>query len=77
MQSLRTIGCGTFCWDDTQVETVVGAKEWSLSPAEEPEPLHFSGNELAYIFYTSGSTGVPKGAMVERSGMHNHLRSKD
>jgi surfactin family lipopeptide synthetase A len=72
----RTIGCGTFCWGDTQVETVVSAKEWGLSPVHEPEPLHFSGNELAYIFYTSGSTGVPKGAMVERSGMHNHLRSK-
>jgi amino acid adenylation domain-containing protein len=31
---------------------------------------------LAYVFYTSGSTGVPKGAMVERAGMRNHLQAK-
>src|SRR6185369_9050600 len=29
-----------------------------------------------YIFYTSGSTGAPKGAMVEYGGLRNHLRAK-
>ena len=31
---------------------------------------------LAYVLFTSGSTGRPKGAMVERSGMVNHLWAK-
>ncbi|HXZ05267.1 MAG TPA: non-ribosomal peptide synthetase [Ktedonobacteraceae bacterium] len=31
---------------------------------------------LAYIMYTSGSTGVPKGAMVEQAGMINHIYAK-
>ncbi|MFG3037416.1 amino acid adenylation domain-containing protein [Streptomyces sp. NPDC048330] len=31
---------------------------------------------LAYIFFTSGSTGEPKGAMVEHAGMLNHLLAK-
>jgi len=31
---------------------------------------------LAYVLYTSGSTGAPKGAMVEYAGMHNHMRAK-
>jgi surfactin family lipopeptide synthetase A len=72
----RAIGCGTLSWDESLQEGIVCSSEWSLSSAEEPPVLKFSGKELAYIFYTSGSTGIPKGAMVERAGMRNHLRSK-
>ena len=31
---------------------------------------------LAYIYFTSGSTGAPKGAMCEHAGMLNHLFAK-
>ncbi len=33
-------------------------------------------NQLAYIYFTSGSTGEPKGAMCEHTGMLNHLLAK-
>jgi amino acid adenylation domain-containing protein len=33
-------------------------------------------NQLAYIYFTSGSTGEPKGAMCEHEGMLNHLIAK-
>ena len=33
-------------------------------------------DNLAYLMYTSGSTGLPKGAMVEHKGMVNHLYAK-
>jgi len=33
-------------------------------------------DQLAYIFFTSGSTGEPKGAMCEQRGMLNHLFAK-
>src|SRR6266516_1976251 len=33
-------------------------------------------NQLAYIYFTSGSTGEPKGAMCEHAGMLNHFFAK-
>jgi amino acid adenylation domain-containing protein len=33
-------------------------------------------DQLAYIYFTSGSTGEPKGAMCEQAGLLNHLYAK-
>ena len=33
-------------------------------------------HQLAYIYFTSGSTGEPKGAMCEHAGLLNHLFAK-
>ncbi|AUI52501.1 non-ribosomal peptide synthetase [Arthrobacter crystallopoietes] len=33
-------------------------------------------DQLAYVYFTSGSTGEPKGAMCEHDGMVNHLYAK-
>jgi amino acid adenylation domain-containing protein len=33
-------------------------------------------DQLAYIYFTSGSTGEPKGAMCEHAGMLNHMFAK-
>ena len=35
-----------------------------------------AGPDLAYVIFTSGSTGKPKGAMVEHTGMLNHILAK-
>jgi amino acid adenylation domain-containing protein len=35
-----------------------------------------AADQLAYIYFTSGSTGQPKGAMCEHAGMLNHLHAK-
>ncbi|MCY9537232.1 amino acid adenylation domain-containing protein, partial [Paenibacillus thiaminolyticus] len=35
-----------------------------------------SQDDLANVFFTSGSTGHPKGAMIEHRGMLNHLYAK-
>jgi amino acid adenylation domain-containing protein len=38
--------------------------------------VHVTPGQLAYIYFTSGSTGEPKGAMCEHAGMLNHLFAK-
>src|SRR5215472_13977244 len=38
--------------------------------------IDIAPDQLAYIFFTSGSTGEPKGAMCEHAGMLNHLFAK-
>jgi amino acid adenylation domain-containing protein len=35
-----------------------------------------AAGQLAYIYFTSGSTGEPKGAMCEHAGLLNHLYAK-
>jgi amino acid adenylation domain-containing protein len=38
--------------------------------------VEVASDQLAYIYFTSGSTGEPKGAMCEHAGMVNHLFAK-
>ncbi|GAA1242934.1 hypothetical protein GCM10009665_37120 [Kitasatospora nipponensis] len=38
--------------------------------------LAVAADQLAYIYFTSGSTGEPKGAMCEHAGFLNHLLAK-
>jgi amino acid adenylation domain-containing protein len=45
------------------------------APAAPPGP-RLDPESLAYVLFTSGSTGVPKGAMVVHRGMVNHLAAK-
>lgn len=44
--------------------------------AEIDRPRCADSSEPRYLYYTSGSTGVPKGALVEHRGMVNHLHAK-
>jgi amino acid adenylation domain-containing protein len=59
-------GGGRFLLLDADAERL--AAESRLDP-EVPVPL----DGLAYVLYTSGSTGVPKGVMIPHRGLANYL----
>ena len=44
--------------------------------ADDNLGIEVGPDQLAYIYFTSGSTGEPKGAMCEHAGMLNHLYAK-
>ncbi|MGW5124072.1 non-ribosomal peptide synthetase [Streptomyces sp. NPDC004069] len=44
--------------------------------ADDDLGVEVAPGQLAYIYFTSGSTGEPKGAMCEHAGMLNHLYAK-
>ncbi|MEW2133776.1 amino acid adenylation domain-containing protein [Streptomyces sp. NPDC005435] len=44
--------------------------------ADDDPGIAVDPGQLAYIYFTSGSTGEPKGAMCEHAGMVNHLFAK-
>lgn len=72
---------------DLALQQVPGATAVDLAGIEFPEPTRVgrealglgvavAPDQLAYLYFTSGSTGEPKGAMCEHAGMLNHLLAK-
>jgi amino acid adenylation domain-containing protein len=59
--------------DGLRVIDLGDARRWIDQPSSNPDPaaLGLSANHLAYIVYTSGSTGQPKGVMVEHRNLTN------
>ncbi|MCW9034117.1 MAG: AMP-binding protein [Rhodospirillales bacterium] len=49
---------------------VVGSDEWQVLQDGEPIPIvDCAGSDVAWLFYTSGTTGKPKGAMLTHTNI--------
>ncbi|WP_433297957.1 non-ribosomal peptide synthetase [Pseudonocardia sp. CA-142604] len=58
------------------VQTVFVDTAYAEDHAQADLGITVTPDQLAYIYFTSGSTGQPKGAMCEQAGMLNHLYAK-
>jgi amino acid adenylation domain-containing protein len=58
------------------VQPLMVDQAYAEDHAEGDLGVHVAPDQLAYIYFTSGSTGEPKGAMCEHAGMLNHLYAK-
>ncbi|MGP4047150.1 amino acid adenylation domain-containing protein [Streptomyces sp. 2A115] len=63
---------------DAVAETGASALRIAAIPAgaEHDPETEVKGGHAAYVYFTSGSTGLPKGAVCEHAGMVNHLFAK-
>jgi amino acid adenylation domain-containing protein len=58
------------------VDRVLVEDAYAEDHADHDLGIAVAPEQLAYIYFTSGSTGEPKGAMCEHAGMLNHLFAK-
>jgi amino acid adenylation domain-containing protein len=58
------------------IETLFIDAAYAEGHADGDPGVSVTPDQLAYIYFTSGSTGEPKGAMCEQAGLLNHLYAK-
>jgi amino acid adenylation domain-containing protein len=58
------------------IQTLFAQAAYAENHADGDLGISVAPGQLAYIYFTSGSTGEPKGAMCEHAGMINHLYAK-
>ena len=67
---------------DQALEPLSGIEMLCIGPAcaeghaDRDLGVRVASDQLAYVYFTSGSTGEPKGAMCEHAGLLNHVFAK-
>ena len=58
------------------VRVLTVGEAYAEDHADDDLGVPVAADQLAYVLFTSGSTGEPKGAMCEHAGMLNHIQAK-
>ena len=58
------------------IQTLLAETAYAEDHGDGDLGVRVASDQLAYIYFTSGSTGEPKGAMCEHAGLLNHLYAK-
>ena len=58
------------------IQTLLAETAYAEDHGDGDLGVRVAPDQLAYIYFTSGSTGEPKGAMCEHAGLLNHLYAK-
>lgn len=58
------------------LDVILTAQSVAAESSDVGLGVRVDGDQLAYMYFTSGSTGEPKGAMCEHAGMVNHVLAK-
>lgn len=72
---LERSSCG-FTLTDRPGSSITFDEAYAEAWRQDDPGIPVRADQAAYIFFTSGSTGVPKGAVCEQAGMLNHLYAK-
>ncbi|WP_433407590.1 non-ribosomal peptide synthetase [Saccharomonospora azurea] len=75
-QALITLPAVRVVFADAVTRSVDSAAEATVPGEDSGLGVAVAPDQLAYIYFTSGSTGEPKGAMCEHAGLVNHLHAK-
>ncbi|MFE3852924.1 amino acid adenylation domain-containing protein [Streptomyces griseorubiginosus] len=83
-RTLSRAGCGlvvtergsTGSLSGTSADTLFVADVYAEGHPDGALGITVAAGQLAYIYFTSGSTGEPKGAMCEHAGFLNHVLAK-
>ncbi|WP_212003981.1 non-ribosomal peptide synthetase [Chitinophaga sp. HK235] len=62
-----------YLFDLTDYQGIIFSIDVELEASEGAVETRIDQNDLAYILYTSGSTGVPKGVMITHGSLVNYL----
>ena len=73
VDALIVDGAGASLLADLELKVQALSPETTLTGADKQAPVPCNGDDLAYLMFTSGTTGIPKGVMINHEAIDHFL----